>query len=83
MHQLRQHLRHIGHPIMGDRRYGGPSLPSYQGFTLHAFRTRLIHPDSGDETVIHAPLPEGFLTLLRKATQDRYLDILKQLPFIS
>lgn len=83
MHQIRQHLRHIGHPVMNDRRYGGPALSAYQGFTLHAFRTSFIHPDTGCETVIHAPLPAGFLALLRMASRDRYTAILDQLTSLQ
>ena len=66
MHQLRQHMRAIGHPILGDRRYGGLPLPAYPGFMLHAFRTRFTHPETAQDTVIHAPLPPGFLDMLRK-----------------
>ena len=75
MHQIRQHLHHIGHPVLGDRRYGGPPLHSYPGFALHAFRTSFSHPDTGAETVIHAPLPAGFVSLVRMATRDQYADI--------
>jgi 23S rRNA pseudouridine955/2504/2580 synthase len=66
MHQLRQHMRSIGHPIIGDRRYGGRPLPMYPGFMLHAFRTRFIHPETAQDVVIHAPLPAGFLEMIRK-----------------
>ncbi|HEY6837130.1 MAG TPA: RluA family pseudouridine synthase [Geobacteraceae bacterium] len=63
MHQLRQHLSLIGHPILGDRRYGGSPLPDYEGFALHSFRTALTHPASNERLVIFAPLPERFLSL--------------------
>jgi 23S rRNA pseudouridine955/2504/2580 synthase len=76
MHQIRQHLRHIGHPVVGDRRYGGPPAPTLKGFALHAFRTRFIHPESGYDTTIHAPLPTDFLAMLRTASKERYTDIL-------
>lgn len=68
MHQLRQHMRSIGHPIIGDRRYGGRPLPTYPGFMLHAFRTKFTHPDSAQDIDIHAPLPTGFMEMLRKIT---------------
>ena len=48
-HQIRIHLASIGHPILGDRRYGGPSAPRLM---LHAWR--LEHPSIG---VIEAPPP--------------------------
>lgn len=83
MHQIRIHLRHIGHPVMGDKRYGGPSLPAYQGFTLHSFRTSFTHPETGQVSVIHAPLPQGFLSLIRSATREGFADILHQLHALS
>ncbi|MBT0663443.1 RluA family pseudouridine synthase [Geobacter pelophilus] len=83
MHQIRIHLRHIGHPVMGDKRYGGPSLPAYQGFTLHSFRTGFTHPETGQATVIHAPLPQEFLSLVRSASQDSFSNILQQLQLLS
>lgn len=50
-HQIRIHLASIGHPIIGDRRYGGPPSPRLM---LHAWR--LEHPSIG---VIEAPPPFG------------------------
>ncbi len=52
-HQIRIHLASIGHPVVGDRRYGGsPSLR----LMLHAWR--LEHPQIG---TIEAPLPSDFV----------------------
>ncbi|GAM08964.1 tRNA pseudouridine synthase C [Geobacter sp. OR-1] len=79
MHQIRQHLRHIGHPVLGDKRYGGQALPAYPGFMLHAFRTSFTNPESGDAITIHAPLPQGFLALLRSAAPENYSAILADL----
>jgi len=62
MHQIRRHLESIGHPVLGDKRYGSQILPGYEGFALHSFKTVLIRPDLGPLTVC-APLPEGFLGL--------------------
>ena len=71
MHQLRQHARLIGHPILGDRRYGGRPLATYGGHLLHSFRTVLTHPATGEPLTIHAPLPPAFLELFdRIAGQD-------------
>ena len=48
-HQIRVHLRSIGHPVVGDARYGGErqSLPMARPF-LHAERLELAHPVTGD-----------------------------------
>lgn len=41
-HQIRVHMAHIGHPIIGDTLYGGPARPD--GYRLHAFRLSFVHP---------------------------------------
>jgi len=60
MHQIRRHLEVIGHPVLGDKRYGGGELAGYDGFALHSFRTVLLMPDNR-RLVVCAPLPEGML----------------------
>lgn len=66
-HQIRVHLAHIGHPILGDATYGkiqhrheGWPLPRVM---LHAERLRLAHPISGEELDLRAPLPPDFHNL--------------------
>ncbi|MEN9935324.1 MAG: hypothetical protein RLZZ387_1903 [Chloroflexota bacterium] len=59
-HQIRLHLAHLGHPLLGDARYGGPA--EWRGATvphhlLHAARLELPHPRTGELLVIRAPLP--------------------------
>ncbi len=61
-HQIRRHLEMIGHPVVGDKRYGGGVLEHYAGFCLHSFRTVLERP-SGGMLAVCAPLPDGWLTL--------------------
>ena len=70
MHQIRRHLEAIGHPVLGDKRYGSHELPGYEGFALHSFKTVLIRPDSGPLTVC-APLPDPFLDLCGQRGIDR------------
>jgi len=72
MHQIRRHLEAIGHPVLGDKRYGSHELPDYEGFALHSFKTVLIRPDSGPLTVC-APLPEPLLDLCSQRGIDREL----------
>lgn len=62
MHQIRRHLAHIGHPVIGDRRYGTGPLASLPGFALHSFLTEALIPDFGTLRAT-APLPEAFLKL--------------------
>lgn len=63
MHQIRRHLEHIGHPVVGDTRYGG-GISGQDGFALHSFRTALHLPDGSHHTIC-APLPDGLLELCR------------------
>lgn len=62
MHQIRRHLSMIGHPILGDKRYGGGTVPELPGFALHSFRTILVRPEAGPLTIC-APLPVELLDL--------------------
>ncbi len=80
MHQIRRHFSMAGHPIMGDRRYGGPLVPGLGGIALHSFRTRLTHPATGQELEIFAPLPDQFLALIARLTGDAFIPVLRSLP---
>jgi RluA family pseudouridine synthase len=77
MHQIRQHFRQSGHPVLGDRRYGGGQLPEYEGFLLHSFRTSLTHPATGEILTVFAPLPAGFLAQLRKLCGEFFITVLQ------
>jgi 23S rRNA pseudouridine1911/1915/1917 synthase len=57
-HQVRVHLAAIGHPVVGDARYGGarPALPVDRPF-LHAARLAFDHPTSGERCRFESPLP--------------------------
>jgi RluA family pseudouridine synthase len=70
MHQIRRHLESIGHPVLGDTRYGGGELTGYPGFALHSFRTALTRPDNSPLTVC-APLPDGLLELCEQRGIER------------
>ncbi|MBK8096994.1 MAG: RluA family pseudouridine synthase [Planctomycetes bacterium] len=59
LHQIRAHLAHLGHPIVGDRRYGSRvTMPGR--FLLHAARLALPHPVTGAALDLRAPLPAHF-----------------------
>jgi 23S rRNA pseudouridine1911/1915/1917 synthase len=64
-HQLRVHLAAIGHPIVGDRLYGGRSA---ERLCLHAYRLTLPHPRSGREVVAIAPPPAALGALVSVLT---------------
>jgi len=66
-HQLRVHLASIGHPILGDRLYGGtlgPGLPQIARQALHAHRLELTHPVTGNLLKLESPLPSDMEALL-------------------
>ena len=81
-HQIRVHLAHIGHPLMGDQVYGphfktkashlGPqsqaALAALGRQALHAYLLALEHPKTGEVLRWEAPLPEELL-LLQKALE--------------
>jgi 23S rRNA pseudouridine1911/1915/1917 synthase len=57
-HQIRVHMAAIGHPVVGDARYGAPDRRLGSGrFFLHAFRLAFIHPVSGERMEFSTPLP--------------------------
>lgn len=63
-HQIRAHLSHVGHPLLGDRLYGGPSEGPASRVALHAHVLEFPHPGSGEETTVEAPLPRDLVLLL-------------------
>ena len=66
-HQIRVHLSSLGHPLLGDYTYGAPSPEKgLEGQCLHARQLKFIHPRTGELTVVEAPLPEYFLSVLSK-----------------
>lgn len=64
-HQIRVHLKHLGHPVLGDRTYGDRRANEeakgryglWRQF-LHAYRVDLEHPVTGEPLAVEAPLPE-------------------------
>ena len=60
-HQIRVHMAHIGHPVLGDGVYGG-SCPHFaqQGQVLHAGEISFVHPVTGEVMGFTAPLPDYF-----------------------
>ena len=66
-HQIRVHMKHLGHPIVADPLYapGRPTLDS-KGQLLHASELRIQHPITGKELQFVSPLPQRFLQALEK-----------------
>jgi 23S rRNA pseudouridine1911/1915/1917 synthase len=66
-HQIRVHLSSIGHPVLGDRRYGPSHGPfaALDRMALHARALGLVHPITGERLDVEAPLPESLTDLLQ------------------
>ena len=56
-HQLRVHMREIGHPILGDPFYAKGEARAFPRLMLHAESLRLRHPDGGKGMTFRAPVP--------------------------
>ncbi len=66
-HQIRVHMAHIKHPVVGDRTYGFKKQKfNLEGQMLHAYELTLTHPSTGKKVTFNASLPEDFSGLLKK-----------------
>lgn len=60
-HQIRVHMKHLGHPLLGDEIYSRLSRQTRTGrLMLHALRLGFTHPDTEKRMVFHAPVPPEF-----------------------
>ena len=60
-HQIRVHMRHIGHPVCGDPIYGSAKGAKVPRLMLHAYSLTFTHPRTGERMTFTAELPEEFL----------------------
>jgi 23S rRNA pseudouridine1911/1915/1917 synthase len=68
-HQIRVHLAAIGHPIVGDPRYGGmKGMVRSPRPWLHAFSLTFRHPITGDPVSFEAPVPDDLTSVLTGLT---------------
>ncbi|MBI5518045.1 MAG: hypothetical protein HY909_30020 [Deltaproteobacteria bacterium] len=72
MHQVRRHLKHLAHPVLGDSNYGHGDLNRWYRerfglgrLALHAWRLAVTHPFTGQRVAWRAALPEELLAPLR------------------
>lgn len=63
-HQIRVHMKHIGHPLYGDPVYGKPEK-NIAGQCLHAKQIGFVHPVTGQYLEFESPLPADFEDVLR------------------
>lgn len=92
-HQIRVHMAHIAHPLLGDQTYGGRPCPpknasedfmevlrNFKRQALHAVMLRLSHPITGEMMEWYAPLPDDFVELLNALKAD-YLEHQDELDY--
>jgi 23S rRNA pseudouridine1911/1915/1917 synthase len=78
-HQIRVHLSHIGHPLVGDRVYGGRrqlragitekqrrAVMNFPRQALHAYTLGFVHPVTGEDLEVSAPMPTDMMRLVEQ-----------------
>src|SRR5216110_341099 len=65
-HQIRVHLHHLGHPVLGDKLYGGKRAGNFPRQMLHAWKLSFRHPRSGEQMTFEAPIPRDFAEAMHK-----------------
>ena len=69
-HQIRVHLAHVGHGLLGDEMYG-VAVPAISRPALHSWRLRIEHPITGEVLELEAPVPgdlENVIAMVRGAS---------------
>lgn len=69
-HQIRVHMKSIGHPLAGDPLYGPRKTIAGSGQFLHAKKLGFKHPVSGKQLVFEAPLPDDFKKVINRLRQQ-------------
>ena len=64
-HQIRVHLHHLGHAVLGDKVYAARSAKDFPRQMLHAWKLGFRHPRSGESKSFEAPLPDDFTTAMK------------------
>jgi len=65
-HQIRVHMAHIGHPVVGDTVYGARDKLGVEGQCLHSKNVTFTHPRTGETMYFETSLPEYFENVLSK-----------------
>jgi len=69
-HQIRIHLADAGHPLLGDRVYGGDVADATPRLMLHAWRLSFVHPNSHAPVAFDAPPPGDFVAMVAQHCSD-------------
>src|SRR3712207_7977090 len=69
-HQIRVHLHHLGHPILGDKVYAPKAAGDFPRQMLHAWRLGFTHPTRHEWMQFEAPLPADFRARSEEHTSE-------------
>lgn len=69
-HQIRVHMKSIGHPLAGDPLYGPRKTIAGSGQFLHAKKLGFRHPVTGKQLVFEAPLPDDFQRVINRLREQ-------------
>jgi len=72
-HQVRVHLHHLGHPVLGDKIYAPRFAKNFPRQMLHAWKLGFHHPGTGDWKILEAPLPADFATAIKLKIESQQL----------
>ena len=70
-HQIRVHLHHLGHPVLGDKVYATRVAKDFPRQMLHAWKIGFRYPSSGAWENFEAPLPDDFATAMKLTTESQ------------
>ena len=74
-HQIRAHMAHLGHPVLGDEVYGNAGTNRNFGFLngqcLHSKSIRFVHPSTGDAVFVETELPDYFVRVMSELGEKR------------
>jgi 23S rRNA pseudouridine1911/1915/1917 synthase len=69
-HQVRVHLHHLGHPVLGDKVYATRAAKDFPRQMLHAWKLGFRHPVTGDWKSLEASLPDDFATAVKMTAES-------------
>src|SRR5438876_10908522 len=70
-HQIRVHLHHLGHPVLGDKVYAQRFARNFPRQMLHAWKLGFYHPRTGEWKNFEAPLPDDFAAAMKMTTESQ------------
>lgn len=84
-HQIRVHMAHVRHPLIGDTQYGGRPRPpqgaseelllglrAFKRQALHAVKLELVHPVTGEKLTWEAPIPDDMVQITELLRKDAH-----------